>query len=389
MPDRLTRIARLAGRWFDPFAAVVSGAVCSGELAATPLRSAGLTVALTALSALGCAGLLLRRRHPLAVAVVFGVASFVPGAVIGARWWNAQPEVLLLVNVILIYTTGECLPGARSLVGLVTLALGGTGGQLPGDVVPIFVFTIPPWVAGTVMRSRDEIARQLAARADELDREREAYAREAVRYERSRIARDLHDIVAHNLSAIVVQAGAGRRALDSDPATAAESLRHIEGSAGQAKLEIASLVDLLAADNPRAGDGGGLGMVDELIRRSVAAGLAVTYRFSANLDHLPAALADAAYHVAQEGITNALKHAPGAPIIVDVNATTTALSITVENGAHDAESSGVEHAGGGYGLAGLRDRVASAGGTLHADPTPIGGWRTTAVIPRPARGTRS
>ncbi len=384
MHDALSRlVARRSG--LDLAAAVVIGGLCAAALATSAPRGAALTVALAAAAALGCGAVAIRRRHPLAVSLVVGAAFFVPGALIGPRWWNSLPDVLVLVGVILAYTVGAELDGVTSYIGLIAMALALSAGDL-SDPASIFVFTVPAWVAGQVMRSRNRLARQLTERAEELEQEREAFAREAVRFERARIARDLHDIVAHNVSMIVVQAGAGRRALASDPATAVEALRHIEGGAHQAQLEIGQLVDLLGSDRPRS-NGEGLGSLDELVRRAAAAGLSVSYRFSGSCGDAPAELADVAYSVAQEGITNALKHAPGAPIKISVHGGDSVVSITVENGHSNSARSGLEDAGGSYGIAGLRQRLCSVGGTLVAGPTDGGGWRLTAELPRIQRST--
>jgi signal transduction histidine kinase len=108
----------------------------------------------------------------------------------------------------------------------------------------------------------------------------------------------------------------------------------------------------------------------------------VSYRFSGTHDDVPAELAEVAYNVAQEGITNALKHASGAPVNVSVHGRDGGLSITVENGRSSSVQSGLEDAGGSFGIAGLRDRLGSVGGTLEAGPTNAGGWRLTAELPR-------
>ena len=379
MRDALSRVLARR-RWLDVAAAVVIGALCAAELATSPPGSALLVLGLAATAALGCGAMVIRDRRPLAASLVVGAAFFVPGVLIGPRWWNSLPEVLLLLLVILAYAVGAQLDGVASYIGLIAIALALSAGDL-SDPVSIVVFAVPAWVAGRVVQSRTRLAQQLAERARELEQEREAFAREAVRFERARIARDLHDVVAHNVSMIVVQAGAGRRALASDPATAAEALRHIEGGAHQAELEIGQLVGLLGSDRPRS-DGGGLGSLDELVRRAAAAGLSVSYRFSGAYDDLPAELSDVAYSVAQEGITNALKHASGAPIDVSVHGGGSALSITVENERSGSAQSGLEDAGGAYGIAGLRDRLRSVGGTLEAGPTNAGGWRLTAQLPR-------
>jgi signal transduction histidine kinase len=240
---------------------------------------------------------------------------------------------------------------------------------------------MPGWLIGRVMRSRVELRAQLEQRARELELERESFAEQSVRYERARIARDLHDIVAHNLSMIVVQAGAGRRAVAADPEIAAESLRHIEGSAHHAEQEIDQLVGLLAREQDERT--GSLNDVDELIRRAAETGLDVSYAFSGSSERLPNAVTEVAYRVAQEAITNALKHAPGAPIQVEVNATATRLTVSVENGPAPAGANGhhLAASGGSYGLDGLRQRIRNLDGSFEASPTETGGWRVLTEMP--------
>jgi signal transduction histidine kinase len=382
MLDWLSRLAGQAGRWFDPVAAVVIGGLCTVQIATRPPDSTGLTVAVSAFTALGCCAVLVRHNHPFVIALTFAVAGCVPGVVLGSRWENAIPPSLVLAFVILAYTAGTDLDGAPSVLGMVALAFGNGLGDVSASIASMWVLTIPPWAAGKVMRSRTQLAAELAVRAEELEREQDAYAREAVRYERARIARDLHDIVAHNLSMIVVQAGAGRRALDTSPATAAASLRHIESGAQQAELQIDSLAELLGGDGSHS-KSGGLQMLGELVQEASATGLSVTYRLSGAHDSVPDELAEVAYRVTQEGITNALKHAPGAPITVAVHASTPSLTIAVDNGPPSDTSPGLEDTGGAYGLRGLRDRLQPIGGSLRAGPTRDGGWRLEAELPRP------
>jgi signal transduction histidine kinase len=379
MPDALHRLLRGADRWLDGALGAALASLCVAELTLAPPRATALTFEVGAVGMFGAVAVAMRRRRPLALSLAFSAACFFPGLVIGSRWWNAPSASALLTVIILAYTVGAQVGGAPAAIGLVVLCVGSSGGDF-SDPIVLSVFTVPAWVAGTTMRSRSVLAAQLTERARELTQEREAYAREAVRYERARIARDLHDIVAHNLSMIVVQAGAGRRALASHPATAAESLRHIEGGAAQAEREITQLVNLLGDRIPAATQRG-LPALSELLARAGAAGLAVDYVFSGDNHAVSPKLASVAFHVTQEGITNALKHAPGAPIRVAVDAADGCLSVVVENGPPCEGPSGLEQAGGGHGIAGLRERVAAVGGDLHAAPTLDGGWRIAGEMP--------
>jgi signal transduction histidine kinase len=379
MHDALSRLAESSDRWLDGVLAATIVVICVAELAFAASRGTALTLEVGAAGMFGAGAVATRRRRPLALALAFSAACFFPGVVIGSRWWNAPSDALGLSQVILAYTVGANVAGVPAAIGLVALCVASGGGDL-SDPAVLVVFTVPAWVAGAAMRSRTQLTAQLAERAQELEREREAYAREAVRYERARIARDLHDIIAHNLSMIVIQAGAGRRALSSDPATAADALTHIQGGAAQAELEIAQLVDLLENHEP-ATDQTGLRALDELVQRAAATGLAVSYAFSGDHTDVSPKLVNAAFHVTQEAITNALKHAPGAPIRVTVHATNGLLAVFVENGPARDIPTGLEQAGGTHGIMGLRDRLAVIGGELRAGPTSHGGWRLTAEMP--------
>lgn len=377
MHDRLSRLG--ADQWLDRVLGAVLVIVCVAELAFASSRGTALTFEVAAVGTFGALAVAMRRRRPLPLALAFSAACFLPGVAIGARWWNAPSDSLLLATIILAYTVGANVDGLPAAIGLVALCVGSSGGDF-SDPVVLVVFTVPAWVAGTAMRSRTELTAQLVDRARELHQEREAYAREAVRYERARIARDLHDIVAHNLSMIVIQAGAGRRALSSNPAATADSVRHIEAGAVQAEREIAQLVDLLGDHEPDTNHTG-LQAVDALVRRAAATGLAVSYVCSGDHDEVSPELVHIALHITQEGITNTLKHAPGAPIRVAVHAADGSLSVVVENGPPRGAPTGLEEAGGTHGIAGLRDRVAAVGGDLRAGPTRHGGWRLAVEIP--------
>jgi signal transduction histidine kinase len=239
---------------------------------------------------------------------------------------------------------------------------------------------IAGWGAGRALAEREHVAAQLAERARELEEEREAHAALSVRYERARIASELHDIVAHAISVMVVQASAGQRLAAHDPELTAETFAAIAGAAREAEGDIGRLVALLG-DEGAIGPAPDLALVEELVKRAAGSGLDVTLRLEGEREGLPAPLGQAAYRVVQEGLTNALRYASGAGVSVFVRGGREALVVEVlDAGATDEAA--LTGTGTGNGLRGLRERVGACGGTLEAGPTPDGGWRLSARLPR-------
>ena len=257
------------------------------------------------------AALATRRRWPVAAAAV------ACALLLAVRPLGLVPELngllgdpSLWVVFLLAYALGTGAGLAAGLAGAALLAaclLIANGGFSP---VAIMV-TIGPWLAGRVVLSRRRLAEQLQARNEELRAEQELFALESVRYERARIARELHDIVAHCLSVMVVQASAGQRIADADGM--AEALQSVAAAAEQAQAEIGRLAELLSEDLP-PGMTPRLEMAGELVRQASVTGLAVSCRVQRPCDQLSPAASEAAYRVVQEALTNALKHAPGAPV---------------------------------------------------------------------------
>jgi signal transduction histidine kinase len=368
----------------------------SGDLLLAILLSAFLVISLAAEDLLHGADNLLqaacavgvfcclipRRADPqlsaLAAAILFAVSALGSLSTIPDDLGN----VIVVPIFLLAYSLGTAADQRRSVVIVVLLVV---GLQLQNGLTrfnPIFfVLTIGPWALGLVVRSRRRITEQLALRGRELEAERALFAAEAVRYERARIARELHDIVAHCVSVMVIQAGAGQRLTAADPSLAAEAFDSIGEAARQAEAEIGRLLDLLDARGEQGG-ADGLRLIGELVTRAAAAGLAVSCRFSGSADDLPAPASDAAYRVVQESLTNALKHAPGAPVDIVVEGAGGHVEIDVRNGPAVGPPSGLERSGGGRGLTGMRERVAACGGELAAGPAHAGGWRVVARLPR-------
>jgi signal transduction histidine kinase len=213
-----------------------------------------------------------------------------------------------------------------------------------------------------------------------------------VRLERARVARELHDIVAHCVSVMVVQAYAGELLTATDPDAAAQAFDQIADTANQADREIAYLVSLLVDEGspadrldpfPSAAFLTGEHLpaaVQSLVASAKATGLDVTLHIVGATDDLQPAAAAAAYRIVQEGITNALKHSRGSPIQVSIASGET-VTVEVVNGAARSMPDRLASSGGGHGLQGIRDRVVSLGGNVEAGPEPGIGWRLHAAFP--------
>ena len=379
-PERVTRIAGY-GSGDLLLALGLSAFLVISLAAAGVLHGRGnLFEAGTAVGVFCC--LIARRAHPQlaadAAASMFALSALGSVDVIP----NGLGNLVAVPVFLLAYSLGTDADQRRSVPSLLLLLAGLQVGNGVTTFNPIFfVLTIGPWAIGLVVASRRRLTEQLAARGRELEAERALFAAEAVRYERARIARELHDIVAHCVSVMVIQAGAGQRLTATNPSLAAEAFDSIGEVAQQAEAEIGRLIDLLDAHGQQ-GDADGMRLIGELVTRASAAGLAVSCRFSGSADGLPAPAADAAYRVVQESLTNALKHAPGAPVDIVIAGASGQVEISVHNGPAAGPPSGLEQSGGGRGLTGMRERVAACGGELEAGRAQDGGWQVLARLPR-------
>lgn len=255
-----------------------------------------------------------------------------------------------------------------------------------GDEVPAFFMIVGPAVAGHALRRRDLVARELQERGAEIEAERDVYADLSVRYERARIAAEMHDIVAHAISVMVVQASAGQRLVAADRELAGEAFHAIAEAARQAESDMARLVLMLAAEEPE-GDAEDLALVRELVARAAATGLDVRLRVDGDRTVLRGPARRSAYLVVREGLTNALRYASGAPVHVLVDTRAEELVVDVSNAAASGEGPGLAAHGSGNGLRGLREHLDTLGGRLEAGPTDDGGWRLRARVPRLAPRT--
>jgi signal transduction histidine kinase len=247
-----------------------------------------------------------------------------------------------------------------------------------GEVLFAAFVAVGTWLAGDVVRSRFSRAERAVGAAHELLAERERAAAATLAEERSRIARELHDVIAHSVSVMGVQAGAARTLLDADPGAAREALRSIETTARESVAELQRLLAVLR-ERDDAPDGRapqpGLAQLPGLVEQVRAAGLPVELSLSGDGEP-PPGIALAGYRIVQEALTNALKHA-GAPTTVAVALRGGELYIEVRNAAGRRPSP----ATGGHGLVGMRERAHLYGGTVEAGPCPEGGFAVSARLP--------
>ena len=217
-----------------------------------------------------------------------------------------------------------------------------------------------------------------------LEREQELSTRAALAEERARIARELHDVVAHSVSVMVVQAGAARQVMSTSPQQSLEALRAVESTGRDALTELRGLLDVLGNDGGmNLAPQPGMEQVDRLVQRVREAGLPVKLQVEGTRRPLPVGVDLAAYRIVQEALTNALKYSGLAPTIVMLDYREEELKVEVlDEGSGAPPRDGAET---GRGLAGMRDRVALFGGTLEAGPRPVRGYAVRAWLPARAQ----
>ena len=282
---------------------------------------------------------------------------------------------------------GACVLVVWFLLGL---AVGVVGGRV-GDVAPIAVWLAVGFGIGYLISRRTEQARQAWAASHILAAEQERQTARAIEDERARIARELHDVVAHGLSVIVVQAGAERRALhgsDLDVGSIDATLTSIERCGREALVDLRRLLGLLRrSDEPAAlSPQPGLAQLEDLLATVRAAGLRVDVDISGDRLPLPQGLDLTAYRIVQEALTNVLKHANAHCVRVGVAFTHRELDLEVCDEGQPGSGGAISTAGPGHGLIGMRERATVFGGTVSAGARDGGGWSVRARLPVAASG---
>jgi signal transduction histidine kinase len=366
-----------------------------------------------------------RRKHPVsafAAVIVVGAIQ----VILGLRPAPADLSILVMLYTLAAYTTrrlsvtglGVCLVG--SAAELARIYSKATWSHVPNWLLMGAILFAGPsliaWTLGDSMRYRRAYYASLEERAARLERDRDAQARIAAAAERARIARELHDVVAHNVSVMVVQADGARYALGSDPAKAREALTAISGTGRQALAEMRALLGVLRKSDdappgsppgsppvlPAAAEGDqqawsepagsaatseppsltpmpGIEQLDDLLDQTRAAGLAVSWTIEGEPRPLAGGTALAAYRIVQESLTNSRKHAgPLARASVLLRYSPDAVELVITD---DGLGGAAPCDGAGHGLTGMRERAAMYGGSVRAGPVPGGGFLVTARLP--------
>ncbi|CAM5337323.1 histidine kinase OS=Streptomyces antimycoticus OX=68175 GN=SSPO_054830 PE=4 SV=1 [Streptomyces antimycoticus] len=342
----------------------------------------------------------LRRRAPekmLALAILCGVAQLAA---------DVKPNLADFAMLVIVYTVAVAssrrasrfaLGVAITAAPLATLRWPQSHQGWWDDLVSAVFVSIPfvlAWVLGDSIRTRRAYYAQLEERAARLEKEREAQSKVAVAAERARIARELHDVVAHNVSVMVVQADGAAYVMDASPEQARQALETISGTGRQALAEMRRLLGVLRTGEPGEENDyvpqPDVEQIDELVEQVRGAGLPVDFKVVGSPRQLPSGVELTAYRIVQEALTNTRKHGgPDVGASVRLTYFDDGLGLLVEDDGRGAQREMYQDGGAdgsGHGLIGMRERVGMVGGTLDAGPRPGGGFRISALLPlKPVR----
>jgi signal transduction histidine kinase len=376
MSALLRRARRLDRRRIDLAIAAVFVVVGEIELAVRFEDGAWLPSAV--LAGLAYAALAWRRRHPLAVGV-FMLSVWLASDLTGA---DVQPLQTPLIAVLFIayamgaYTDGRSARIAPFVIVVGMVAISASFAEVFTDYVFPTAFALLAWLAGRGVRTRTRLTEELHEAAVRAQEAHEEEAARAAADERRRIAREMHDVVAHSVSVMVVQAGGARRILARDPARAVEAATTIEETGRAALAEMRRLLGVLHHSDERAPQPT-LRELEALVERTRAAGLPLELTVEGEPRSLPPGKDLAAYRVVQEALTNAIKHAGAAPTAVTVRWTPAHLELEIL----DRGAPAVNGTGGGHGLVGMEERVRLYEGELRTGRRAGGGFEVVARLP--------
>jgi signal transduction histidine kinase len=323
-----------------------------------------------------------RRRHPVAVFAIV-VCSMLIGQLLGVR---GGPGLALLAAVYSVSVYAQPQP-RLAVAGLGVLSVfGGLGGSLIlrsdawAAALAVGAVSLVAWVIGDYTRNRRRYLVELQARAHQLGQQSEENRRQAAEEERLRIARELHDVVSHNVSVMAIQAGAARLA-GGDSVT--QALGSIEVTARDTLAELNRLLGVLRrsdAGGPNRSPQPGIAQLESLLAAAREAGLQAEVRTTGEPRPLPAALDLSVYRIVQEAVTNALKHSGAGRVEVRIDYTAGSLTLAITDDGRGASPSSIT-ASTGHGLVGMRERVEIFGGRLETASSPLGGFTVRAHLP--------
>ncbi len=335
---------------------------------------------------LATAPLAVRRTAPLAGYLL--VATGMSALLLSARNFDTSSITITAVSIVAPYSLGRHTTGSqRWLGGLAVLSCvvmfdlyDNSVLELSGIAFGLFFFA-GPWAAGSAIRLRHHREVTLTARTQELERDQAEHARQAVATERARIARELHDVVAHAISVTVLQARGARRQMETSPSEVRRALDAIEQTNTAALSDMRRLLAILR-DTEGAGDDRspqpGLSRLDSLIEHVRGSGVPVTVEVLGHRSAVPPGVDLSAYRIVQEALTNVIKHAgEAASATVTLAYQPTALSIQVR----DSGVGAIQTNGKGHGLIGIRERVAVVGGEVTSGASPDGGFEVCVRLP--------
>jgi signal transduction histidine kinase len=382
------RVRALLDRWADLAVAVVFAVWAQLDLwrhAPATMHVVGGRGVLAVLLLVVTLPLAVRRRMPAAT-LLTAAGALVVGAFLVSHS-RGVPVAVFLALLLAFYSVGAHCDDRRSpLVGAVAVAaIAAADLARPGSFSASgsrpsawLVFAIA-WLVGRDLRRRRQRVTDLEGRAARLEREREEQAQLAVAEERGRIARELHDVIAHAVSVIVVQAQAGPH-LINDRQRATGAFHAIEASGRDALVELRRLLGILRSEDEQLAIGPqpGLGSLQSLVEQMRASGLPVELRIEGEPVHVPAGIDLSAYRIVQEALTNVVKHASATSAEVIIRYQARALELDVVN---DGPAQAASGNGSGHGLIGMRERVALYGGTLETGTRAGGGYAVHARLP--------
>jgi signal transduction histidine kinase len=381
------RDARAAGVADAALAVVLAVTAVAPVLAGAPAfgRPLWLGIVLALCSTLPVAW---RRRWPIPVAAVLLFATGADLVAAAPHEAALQPYVALVLAGYSVGSHAEgrfsvALPAALALAAVPVFVLGLSDKQSIGNEITSYIWLLAAWIVGRVVRGMRLQSRELEIANAALAEQRELAAQAAVTVERGRIAREIHDVIAHNVSMMVVQAAAAERVLQADEPAVRSALETIAGTGRQTVHEMRHLLGVLRTvddDTAERAPQPGLDDLADLAQGLGLSGMSVSWRVEGRPHPLPRALDLSAYRIVQEALTNSMKHAHGghAEVVVRYGDASLDLDISdsggVRNGSHSE--------GGGHGILGMRERAALFGGAVTAEPT-AQGFRVTASLPIP------